>query len=254
MTAPSVTYRLGTNANLRSGEVDQNFDDLIQYITNRNSGAAAWDDLVIAGPKPWIDVRSTGALGDGSTDDITAITDAIAVAPSTGAIVFFPAGTYIISTPIFVKSNVTLLGVGMGVTTIKLKDSVMPGAGADGGRVITNTNWSVVGSTDQNIEIRNLTVDGNKANNPDVALGSAAGISFGYATNVRIINCELKNIDGYAAIYFGDTISGAETTNPGLHVEGCVIRDSVASTAGGSYGQAMFITAPQTVSCYITNN
>lgn len=254
MTAPNVTYRLGTNAEVRSSEADQNFDDLVQYLGDRNDGSEAWDDFVLNASEVWIDVRAYGALGDGATDDASAIQDAIDAAPSTGSIIFFPAGTYIVSTALLIKSNMTFLGVGMGVTTIKLQNNVMPTAGQDGGRVITNANWSVVGSTDKNIEIRSMTIDGNKANNADIALGSAGGISFSYATNVRILDVEIKNVDGYGGIYFGDTISGPETTNQGIRIEQCVIRDCTSSTAGGSYGTATFISAPQTVSCFITSN
>lgn len=59
--------------------------------------------LTIKGPVPWIDVMAYGATGDGTTDDKTAIQNAINACPSTatiplpanpGCTVFFPLGTY----------------------------------------------------------------------------------------------------------------------------------------------------------------
>jgi hypothetical protein len=57
-----------------------------------------------------------GAVGDGVTDDTTAIANAIAA--SNGSIVFFPPGTYKVSTLTITDSNYNLLGSGPGSSII----------------------------------------------------------------------------------------------------------------------------------------
>jgi hypothetical protein len=58
------------------------------------------------------------AAGNGSTDDTTALQNAIN-ACAAGQVVLVPAGTYLVSAPIRVKSGITLRGEGIGRTTIK---------------------------------------------------------------------------------------------------------------------------------------
>jgi hypothetical protein len=62
------------------------------------------------------DVKSYGATGNGSTDDTTAIQNAINAAQSAGGgVVFFPKGTYRITSSLFVSGNyVQLEGTGEG--------------------------------------------------------------------------------------------------------------------------------------------
>lgn len=80
-------------------------------------------DAVVKGVR---NVRSYGATGDGSTNDQTAIQNAITAAaalisnPATDqAVVYFPAGTYRMGTNITVPAGITLLGDGYDKTRIK---------------------------------------------------------------------------------------------------------------------------------------
>jgi len=60
-----------------------------------------------------VDVRDYGAKGNGTTDDTAAIQAAINALPATGGTVYFPAGTYLISSSLIVdKHNVSLIGLG----------------------------------------------------------------------------------------------------------------------------------------------
>jgi len=61
--------------------------------------------------KPWCDVRAFGATGDGTTDDTTAIQDAIDSLTDAG-IVFLPEGTYKITSAIQLDDSILLKGVG----------------------------------------------------------------------------------------------------------------------------------------------
>ena len=65
-------------------------------------------------PNEYVNVKSYGAIGDGITDDTTAIQNAINANP--GKCIFFPQGTYDISGTITITANNTIL-VGTGFST-----------------------------------------------------------------------------------------------------------------------------------------
>lgn len=69
--------------------------------------------------KATVSVKAFGALGDGVTDDGRAIGKAIAFAANAGGGVYFPPGTYLLSTTLVVPGTVALLGAGRGVSFIK---------------------------------------------------------------------------------------------------------------------------------------
>lgn len=57
---------------------------------------------------PWVDVRAFGAVGDGVTDDSTALTNAFAAAVTAGRRAYLPAGTYKITSAI--RTNAEIFG------------------------------------------------------------------------------------------------------------------------------------------------
>lgn len=70
---------------------------------------------------PWINVKTDyGATGNGSTDDTTAINNAIAAANSSGASLYFPAGTYKVSAALtsLTASGVIVKGDGRNRTIV----------------------------------------------------------------------------------------------------------------------------------------
>jgi len=73
-------------------------------------GAIDWGIQAAAAPYFVVTDQAYGALGDGFTDDTAAIEAAIAAAAHDGGIVFFPGGSYRITSPIVVAGNVSLLG------------------------------------------------------------------------------------------------------------------------------------------------
>lgn len=77
--------------------------------TNNQTG-----DFYMGSGRPWCDVRSHGAVGDGVTNDTTAINACItALAAMGGGNVFFPPGTYCSFTGININSqNVWFVGAG----------------------------------------------------------------------------------------------------------------------------------------------
>lgn len=96
-------------------------DGIVGFLPQGNGGTGGGSYL--AG-LPWFNVKTYGAKGDGTTDDTSAIGSAIAALPTTGAVLYFPAGTYKTSGGFTLAHNVTVLGDGMGdgnthaVTTI----------------------------------------------------------------------------------------------------------------------------------------
>ena len=118
------------------------------------------------------EAKDYGAVADGTTDSRAAINSAIDAAAVSGGVVQLEAGTYIVSGTgtasdgaVLVKSNVTLQGKGMGVTILKLQDSL--------GSAVTGLVRTPGGEVTQNVTIKDLTIDGNKTNN---AFGAGAVI------------------------------------------------------------------------------
>jgi len=126
--------------------------------------------------------------GDGTNDDTEGIQAAIdAVYAMGGGIVFFPAGTYKVTSTLNLKSGVTLCGAGREVAIIKRTTSAASG----GARVIQNASYG--GEYDENMVIRDLTIQGYY----DPA-GSAQHhcIGFWNVRNVRVVNCKLQDASG----------------------------------------------------------
>ncbi|MDD3007059.1 MAG: right-handed parallel beta-helix repeat-containing protein [Candidatus Pacebacteria bacterium] len=145
------------------------------------------------------DIMMTGNLTTSSINNIlyvdgttyaqnsTGIQAAIDALPAEGGKVVLPAGTYNITATITItKSNVTLEGVGES-TILYLADG-------------TDVTMVMVGDGSNpysNINIFNMKIDGNKANNS----GSIYGIYFnGNITNSRIEDNYIHNIDNDAVI------------------------------------------------------
>lgn len=67
-----------------------------------------------------INVKDYGAVGDGSTDDTSAVGDAFGAVPTTGGTIYFPAGTYKLSTSLSVADRpIAIVGEGIGVSILQ---------------------------------------------------------------------------------------------------------------------------------------
>lgn len=162
-----------------------------------------------------------GATGNGSTDDATAIQAALTAAGAAGGgTVFLPAATYATTKCLNVPSNVTLMGDGMGVTTIKAISGLMTGSngGINGGYSVLEQSSTATG----NIVIRDLTVNANHSA-VGVVSGSAnrqnAGVvDFRALTGVSFINVEVKDGWFYHLTVWTSTdvlVQGCKVTGPG---------------------------------------
>lgn len=143
-------------------------------------------------------VKDYGAIGDGSTDDLTAIQNAINAATSVGGIVFFPAATYIVSNSIVPKSNVTLQGV-QNVSILKMSAAT--------GRTIKLLNAALTNFTIDSmtfsgsvnsfptVPTRTRTISGNGAETAVYITGDQDPFTGGTGaiSNITLRNCKIQN-------------------------------------------------------------
>ncbi len=163
-----------------------------------------------------------GATGDGTTDDTTAINDAIsAVNTAGGGTVFFPAGTYSVS-QIELKENVRLLGESKYSTILK--------ANTINKNIVNYQQPSVAGdSYSSYFSVEELTLHGDeKSGTNGLFLNGFDSTDRINRINIRNLYCH--NIDGNAIdIYYSanmtiDTVK-TEACNNGLWLENCADTD-----------------------------
>ncbi len=146
-------------------------------------------------------VHDFGAVGNGIVNDRAAIQAALDAAYNAGGgEVYIPTGVYAVtgstsgndSGALRVRDNVTVYGDGMGATTIKVID------GWNG--KMTGVMRTPYGEGTENVIVRDLTLDGNRAN----TTGKVDGWFNGYApgqvgqdTNILLERIEIKDMSGY---------------------------------------------------------
>lgn len=196
-----------------------------------------------------------GAIGDGVTDDTTAILAANTAAA--GGIVFFPAGTYKMTTGSLSGANINWMGAGAGASVISGSTSTNLLQLTDN----TNTGWKNFSSLSftssgsysrlflleesQNVSFDRCAFDASNCSVACVAGGSTAGLAKYLFTNcdfvigvsttigifnaaaaasriIRITGCNFKVPSGYT----GTILSGAD-----MVVDGSVF-DARAVTSG----------------------
>ncbi|MFC0708942.1 right-handed parallel beta-helix repeat-containing protein [Azorhizophilus paspali] len=168
------------------------------------------------------DVKDFGAQGDGVSNDRTAIQAAIDAAHAAGGgTVHLPAGEYRVGGgergvegALLMKNNVYLAGAGMGQTVIKLLD----GWNNDVNGMIRSSG----GEETHDFGVRDLTLDGNRDNNPEgTVFGFYTGYKYGTGAdrNVLVERVEAREMSGYGFDPHARTIN-------------LVIRDSVAHDNG----------------------
>ena len=103
----------------------------------------------------------TAAVGDGETDDAPALNALVTYINSVGGgILFLPKGTYMVDSRVYWKSNVSLVGEGIGLTILKPRQAAGVGVGfaAISWQGFTASNPMV------NCTFRDFTIDGDEMN------------------------------------------------------------------------------------------
>lgn len=177
----------------------------------------------IASAQATVNVKSYGALGDGSTNDATAIQAAID-ASAEGDTVFFPAGVYLVGSTISLKSGrayVGAVGSDLGGTRIKAAN------GSNLAAVLASAGWvGNAAASDAPLRITGLAIDGNRANNT----GGDGLVLMTYGAvveHVWVKDCDGTGIRFTDANAAGTTISNTAVEN---RLQYCKVADC------GNYG------------------
>lgn len=124
----------------------------VPYSDLASSVQTALDSASLA--KVFLDVKSFGAKGDGTTNDSAAIQAAIAQSVTTGIPVYLSPGTYLINAALSITANVSIIGAGREKATLKatngLNDYVIKFNGGATGVGIVGARFS------------DFTIDGNQ--------------------------------------------------------------------------------------------
>jgi hypothetical protein len=138
------------------------------------------------------DVEQYGATGDGTSDDTTAIQDAITACQNGGGgVVSFPPGIFLLSGQLSITApNVTLAGAGHGATIIR------PAANYAPSKIIFINNADFCGVRDLQISYANTSSSGNP---------TADGIQISQGRYARIRNVEAFYLGGWFIQSIGST-------------------------------------------------
>lgn len=196
------------------------------------------DNMYMIGRQAYQNILDFGAVGDGVHDDTAALQAAINVA-STKNGVFIPNGNFLITTPIIIPNNLTILGAGV-LANILYKGS-SPFVTIDGGTGIHFKSFKVTLYTDTTLFVvsnafrnswDNVTVCGEHlSTNPKP---NQRGFFFtANAGDNRIINCDINNLG-----------VGIQTDSIMNYVIGCIFGSCQKGIYGhsASYGAGMTVT------------
>jgi hypothetical protein len=137
-----TTSQLNTSGSVDAGQVSYDPPFPNSIVTNVEEKLAQT-----------VSIKDFGAIGDGVTNDTTAIQNAVNSAYSSGVDLYIPAGTYLITSTITLANN-SLTMYGEGWSSVIKKN-----AGVDG--IVITGNYCV---------LRDFTVDGNSQNNSGVGI------------------------------------------------------------------------------------
>lgn len=174
-----------------------------------------------------VNVKQFGAHGDGVSDDLVYIQNAVNYSNS----VFFPQATYIISGVIKLKSDTSLIGEGATIKNINNKEYDV------------QSSPMIYCANINNILIKNIQFNGNKNNlsstNDDPTF-SYYGIYILDCKNVEIVNCKFYDIKQSSI----NIVAGVAESSQ-IYVHNCVFNDNWS---------ALIITESPTNNVFFYNN
>lgn len=217
----------GASAAAQIASIDDRIDNLGVEAGNANAEVTAARTAIEYGVTPTSlsealryaaagirNVKAHGAVGDGVTDDTTAIQDAL----TDGGVVVFPAGTYLVTG--LTSSNATHI---IGMAGAKLK---------------TATNAAILVVDDSDVAIEGLTFEGDgKGASYDGGKTSQHGISITSYYRNRVLNCHFLNLGGG-----GVHIASTQTNYVGNVVNACTFSASNKGISSGSRGEYLHVT------------
>lgn len=184
-------------------------------FVNTTIGASG-TNITVTAPSPiYVNVKDFGAVGDGVTNDSTAIQSAITAAKAAKKSVFFPDGVYVISSLGAQSGRVFLIGTGNSVIkgTFVYYDATFP--------LSADTNTPLTPSAPffsaQNMSFESATTDYG------LKLGTVQ--QGGFLSTFSLIDCRFYGNKGVLAQHMiGFELTNCEFNNKvtGMRVEGCV--------------------------------
>lgn len=179
------------------------------------------------GVSSYFDVESYGAVGDNSTNDTVAIQAAITAAAVEGGTVYFPPGTYIITSALTIYTGVSLLGAGSEASVI---------------RQTTTTADAIYGNDVASINIEEIRIEGASS----AHAGSGRGVNFIWTAAGNVPYITMRNV---WVRWFGGTNVAIETPIVSHF-------DRVLFDASGTYGMDWYHagTSCTFTSCWARNN
>lgn len=209
---------------------------------------------------PYVSVTEYGATGNGTSDDSSAIQNALDALSETGGTILFPQGVYLLKSPVLFYSNQVLLfeqgaTIKQGASINNLMrnhsttsitvyngthDSKIIGAIFDGGAYSVN-NTLVGISHSKNIIFENCTFKN--------AYGTWHNLEINSSYNVKVINCDFEGsrktgangcmlqIDGAgsSSYYPWDDVYMDNTVSKYVDIYGCIFHDSTVAPAIGNH-------------------
>jgi hypothetical protein len=157
------------------------------------------------GEANWENVKRWGAVGDGTTDDTTAVEAAVAALPATGGAVFFPRGTFLVNNVgVTGKDNVTFTGPG----TLKRK----------AGTVSPDNTYVVDVQSCDTFRLVGLTVDFNN-------IERFGGFNIGGCAGVEVDGCRFYDSNLNASWSSYDHYALVIQTSTDVRVHHCIAED-----------------------------
>jgi parallel beta-helix repeat protein len=193
--------------------------------------ASATTSTVNANGGQVFDVKTYGAVGDGSTDDTAAIQSAITAASATGGTVFFPPGVFVLPSLLTCKSLNNVSFQGSGKSTTILKSAIPVNFPPRGGGPTMLGFWNCA-----NFSIRDITFDNN---NIITALRSCM-VSVSGSTNFRFSNCAFINakhfilsIQSSSRFWVKDNYFNCTERNSKVFTGAIMLFDNISKTSDG---------------------
>jgi hypothetical protein len=235
MATLNRTYTFSDPKGFAIPQLETELKNIQDTWNDHDQGRIPFSNPVVKGAKFWADVRAYGAVGDGTTNDAVAIQDAIdAVDANGGGTVFFPPLDFAVADILYVSSNITLQGCGMGASSIVAKSGSFPQNAAliQLGQV-SGTIYTTA-SPGSNITIRDITLncDGMPSASTD---GSAQGIFVPNVSYFLAYRVHIKGTQGYGIHLAADSGTYGLIAPHIIHciLEDCGNRNSQDSIGGG---------------------
>ena len=170
-------------------------------------------------------VKDYGAIGDGAIDDVIAIQKTITNANGSMP-VFIPQGVFMLSKGFLLPNNSIIDGAGDNLTILKMLPNLPARTNQIDQTAVFNNydGWDLQKNTSCiGLKIKNLTIDLNYQNNPNLPMLNAIGFRGGSNCTIERVTCILTGLLSSASGISG--IIFPNTSGTSMRVDNNIIRD-----------------------------